>query len=76
MTADNRYVPFVVITILSFPHSYLSPVYNTSNTTGATSGIGTACTFGAPEFIPIQSQSKISQYLPSRHCYSGHFSGV
>jgi hypothetical protein len=52
------YVPFVVVAIRSFPHSWLitwliTGFATTSNTTGATCGTGTAYPSGAPALISV-----------------------
>jgi len=47
------YVPFVVITIWSFPHfGLVTRGCNKSNTTDATCGAGNANSSVAPEFTP------------------------
>jgi hypothetical protein len=48
VTNNHWYVPFVVITIWSFPHSWLV----TCNTTGVTCGTGTTYPSGVHEFTP------------------------
>ena len=49
-----RYIPFVVITIWFFLHSWLiTEVCNKSNTSAAKSGVGNTYSFGTPDFTPI-----------------------
>ena len=49
---DHEYVPFVVLTIRSCPHSWHHRVGNKSTTTGATSGAVTTYPFRTSKFTP------------------------
>jgi hypothetical protein len=49
VTNDHRYIPFVIITILPYPHLWPIDVYK-SNMSGATSGAGTDYPSGTSEF--------------------------
>ena len=54
VTNDHGYVPLVVITIRSFPHSCLIMLYcNKSNTTDGISGSRTAYPSREPQFTPF-----------------------
>jgi hypothetical protein len=59
---DHGYVSFVVITTLSFPHSWIITVFTTRVTTGATSGSRTAYPSGSHEFIPCFQWSSCCPY--------------
>jgi hypothetical protein len=70
VTNDNGYVPLVLSTSRSFPHSWLITGFvTTHNTTGATSGAGTAYPSGASEFTPCFSGVRVAQSLVLCVCF-------
>jgi hypothetical protein len=70
VTNDNGYVPLVLSTSRSFPHSWLITGFvTTHNTTGATSGAGTAYSSGASEFTPCFSGVRVAQSLVLCVCF-------
>jgi hypothetical protein len=57
---DHGYIPFVVITMQPFPHSWHHRVCNHRSTTGVTSGSGTS-SFRSIAAIPLILKERIPQ---------------
>jgi len=66
----HKYVPLVVNTSRSFPHSWLTnQVCNQINTTGTTIREGTDYTSGPPELIPDFSGVRVTRSLVVCVCF-------